>query len=78
VIAAVTPVLDRHCSMFSVLGERFLQVRWHRPTPGGGRVRHRPTNTGAKYSLGDCRGGERCISRCFNYSSALTSPGWLI
>jgi hypothetical protein len=31
VIAAVTPVLDRHYSMFSVLGERFLQVRWHRP-----------------------------------------------
>lgn len=31
IIAAVTPVLDRHYSMFSVLGERFLQVRWHRP-----------------------------------------------
>jgi hypothetical protein len=31
VIAAVTPALDRHYSMFSVLGERFLQVRWHRP-----------------------------------------------
>jgi hypothetical protein len=31
VVAAVTPVLDRHYSMFSVLGERFLQVRWHRP-----------------------------------------------
>jgi Mg-chelatase subunit ChlI len=24
-------VLDRHYSIFSVLGERFLQVRWHRP-----------------------------------------------
>jgi hypothetical protein len=31
VIAAVTPVLDRHYSIFTLLGERFLQVRWHRP-----------------------------------------------
>ena len=31
IIAAVTPVLDRYYSIFSVLGERFLQVRWHRP-----------------------------------------------
>ena len=31
VIAAVTPALDRHYSIFSTLGERFLQVRWHRP-----------------------------------------------
>lgn len=31
VVAAVTPVLDRHYSIFSTLGERFLQVRWHRP-----------------------------------------------
>jgi hypothetical protein len=31
VVAAVTPVLDRYYSIFSVLGERFLQVRWHRP-----------------------------------------------
>jgi hypothetical protein len=31
IVAAVTPVLDRHYSIFSVLGERFLQVRWHRP-----------------------------------------------
>lgn len=31
VIAAVTPVLDRTYSVFSTLGERFLQVRWHRP-----------------------------------------------
>ncbi len=30
-IAAVTPVIDRHYSIFSTLGERFLQVRWHRP-----------------------------------------------
>lgn len=30
-IAAVTPELDRHISIFSTLGERFLQVRWHRP-----------------------------------------------
>ena len=30
-IAAVTPALDRHTSVFSTLGERFLQVRWHRP-----------------------------------------------
>lgn len=30
-IAAVTPALDRHYSIFSTLGERFLQVRWHRP-----------------------------------------------
>ncbi len=31
ILAAVTPVLDRYFSVFSVLGERFLQVRWHRP-----------------------------------------------
>lgn len=31
VIAAVTPVLDRHYGIFSVLGERFMQIRWHRP-----------------------------------------------
>ena len=31
VIAAVTPVLDRHYSIFSTLGERFLQVRSNRP-----------------------------------------------
>jgi hypothetical protein len=31
VIAAVTPVLDRYYSIFGVLGERFLQLRWHRP-----------------------------------------------
>ena len=31
VIAAVTPALDRKYSIFSTLGERFLQVRWHRP-----------------------------------------------
>jgi hypothetical protein len=31
VLAAVTPVLDRHYSIFSTLGERFLQIRWHRP-----------------------------------------------
>jgi hypothetical protein len=31
VLAAVTPVLDRYYSVFSTLGERFLQVRWHRP-----------------------------------------------
>jgi hypothetical protein len=31
IIAAVTPILDTHYSIFSVLGERFLQVRWHRP-----------------------------------------------
>ena len=31
VIAAVTPILERHYSIFSVLGERFMQVRWHRP-----------------------------------------------
>jgi hypothetical protein len=31
IVAAVTPVLDRHYSIFSTLGERFLQVRWHRP-----------------------------------------------
>jgi len=30
-IAAVTPVIDRHYAIFSTLGERFLQVRWHRP-----------------------------------------------
>jgi hypothetical protein len=30
-IAAVTPVIDRHYSVFSTLGERFLQIRWHRP-----------------------------------------------
>ncbi len=31
IIAAVTPVLDRHYSIFTVLGERFMQLRWHRP-----------------------------------------------
>jgi hypothetical protein len=31
VIAAVTPVLDKYYSIFSVLGERFMQLRWHRP-----------------------------------------------
>jgi hypothetical protein len=31
VVAAVTPALDRHYSIFSTLGERFLQIRWHRP-----------------------------------------------
>ena len=31
IIAAVTPALDRHYSIFSSLGERFLQLRWHRP-----------------------------------------------
>jgi hypothetical protein len=31
ILAAVTPVLDRYFSVFSVLGERFLQIRWHRP-----------------------------------------------
>jgi hypothetical protein len=31
IIAAVTPALDRAYSMSSTLGERFLQVRWHRP-----------------------------------------------
>lgn len=31
VVAAVTPIIDRHYSIFTSLGERFLQVRWHRP-----------------------------------------------
>jgi hypothetical protein len=31
IIAAVTPVLDKYYAIFSVLGERFLQLRWHRP-----------------------------------------------
>jgi hypothetical protein len=31
IIAAVTPALDRHYGVFSTLGERFLQVRIHRP-----------------------------------------------
>jgi hypothetical protein len=31
ILAAVTPVIDRHYSIFTVLGERFLQLRWHRP-----------------------------------------------
>jgi len=31
IIAAVTPVIDRHYTIFNVLGERFLQIRWHRP-----------------------------------------------
>jgi hypothetical protein len=30
IVAAVTPALDRHYSIFSTLGERFMQVRWHR------------------------------------------------
>jgi hypothetical protein len=38
-IAAVTPIIDRYYSIFNVLGERFLQVRWHRPTsPKAGQV----------------------------------------
>jgi hypothetical protein len=32
IVAAVTPALDRHYSIFSTLGERFLQIRWHRPS----------------------------------------------
>lgn len=32
IVAAVTPALDRHYSVFSVLGERFMQIRWHRPS----------------------------------------------
>jgi len=31
IVAAVTPVIDRMYSIFSVLGERFMQLRWHRP-----------------------------------------------
>ncbi len=31
IIGAVTPAIDRHYSIFSTLGERFLQVRSHRP-----------------------------------------------
>lgn len=31
IVAAVTPVLDQYYAIFNVLGERFLQVRWHRP-----------------------------------------------
>ena len=30
-IAAVTPAIDRHYSVFTTLGERFLQLRWSRP-----------------------------------------------
>jgi len=38
IIAAVTPALDRHYSIFSTLGERFLQVRSHRPdSPEAGK-----------------------------------------
>ena len=36
IVAAVTPALDRHYSVFSTLGERFLQVRSHRPDPEAG------------------------------------------
>jgi hypothetical protein len=31
-ITAVTPVIDRQYSAFGTLGDRFLQIRWHRPT----------------------------------------------
>ena len=31
IIAAVTPAIDRYNSIFTVLGERFLKLRWHRP-----------------------------------------------
>ena len=31
ILAAVTPIIDRHYSIFNTLGERFLQVHWHRP-----------------------------------------------
>ncbi len=30
IVAAVTPVLDRYYAIFSTLGERFMQLRWHR------------------------------------------------
>jgi len=36
VVAAVTPVLDRHYSIFSTLGERFMQIRWHRTDQNAG------------------------------------------
>jgi len=38
-IAAVTPVLDRYYAVFSVLGERFMQLRWHRPNSEGWSIR---------------------------------------
>jgi hypothetical protein len=31
IVAAVTPIIDQFYSIFTVLGERFLQLRWHRP-----------------------------------------------
>jgi hypothetical protein len=31
IVAAVTPAIDRHYSVFGTLGQRFLQLRWHRP-----------------------------------------------
>lgn len=38
-IAAVTPIIDRYYSVFTVLGERFLQLRWHRPdSPKAGQL----------------------------------------
>ncbi len=38
ILAAVTPIIDRHYSIFSTLGERFLQVRWNRPSLEAGIV----------------------------------------
>jgi len=36
ILAAVTPIIDRHYSIFNTLGERFVQVRWHRPPKEAG------------------------------------------
>lgn len=38
ILAAVTPILDRYYGIFSTLGERFIQVRWHRPTKKAGII----------------------------------------
>ena len=37
-LAAVTPIIDRHYSIFNTLGERFIQVRWNRPPKEAGII----------------------------------------
>jgi hypothetical protein len=69
IIAAVTPVLDRFYSIFSVLGERFLQVRWHRPDSeeaGEWAVRQQGREDGIR------RQARLHIKRVFD--NALTTP----
>jgi len=68
-VAAVTPALDRHYAVFSVLGERFLQVRSHRPD----------SDEAGQWAIRQ-QGQEQEIQRCTRaaigelFKSALTQP----